>query len=260
MREVTFYIGDVHGMAALLKRLLQFIEDYCAKNECVPKVVLLGDLVDRGPHSRTVLDIVMRVIERWPGSETLLGNHDDIFLQMMQLKSYPDAAYEWIQSEGGSATCQSYANIDSFQYVTGYIRDNFQHHLDLLRSAKLMHRSGKFIASHAGINPYIDLDKQEKDDLLWIRELFLNHVKLHNSVVIHGHSIENELPTVTESRISLDTGAFETGRLTALLVDDHFKALRFYQTAANGVDEVEPVILDRGLGSIFDRLPVFFSQ
>jgi serine/threonine protein phosphatase 1 len=100
-------------------------------------------------------------------------------------------------------------------------------HLDFLRNLQRTHREGDYVFVHAGIRPGVALDDQEPDDLLWIREPFLDDDRDHGLVVVHGHTIA-ERPEVFDNRIGIDTGAFATGRLTCLVLEgaDH----RFLQT------------------------------
>ena len=87
-----------------------------------------------------------------------------------------------------------------------------------LRSLALYHVEGDYLFVHAGIRPGRPIDKQEAQDLMWIREDFLASNADHGCCVVHGHSISPE-PVVRRNRIGIDTGAFYTGRLTGLVLD-----------------------------------------
>jgi serine/threonine protein phosphatase 1 len=100
------------------------------------------------------------------------------------------------------------------------------------------------------------------DPFLWVRDPFLMNVDRDATPVIHGHTIMGRTPVVTENRISIDTGAYETGRLTMCLVDPDDRALTFWQTdpERREVVQVEPHYVDRGFGTVYDRLPTLFDQ
>jgi serine/threonine protein phosphatase 1 len=118
-----------------------------------------------------------------------------------------------------------------------------------------MERDGAFVACHAGINGWVPLDQQDPHDLMWITDGFLDRVDALMPPVIHGHSVMGDLPVVTENRISLDTGAYENGRLTFLCIDREKLKIEFLQTSGDGsISTVQPVIHDRGRGSLLDRM------
>ena len=91
-------------------------------------------------------------------------------------------------------------------------------HLTFLESFEDMIQLGDYLFVHAGIDPRVPLDQQRRRDLRWIREPFLSHDGSHGVVVVHGHTICDE-PEDCGNRIGIDTGAFMSGRLTALLLE-----------------------------------------
>lgn len=93
-----------------------------------------------------------------------------------------------------------------------------ERHLEFLKSLRLWHRDGGYVFVHAGIRPRIALDRQRRDDLIWIRDEFLASDADHGCIVVHGHSIRRE-PDIRPNRIGIDTGACFTGRLTALVLE-----------------------------------------
>ncbi len=116
---------------------------------------------------------------------------------------------------------------------------------------------GPFTFVHAGIRPGVPLGDQSAKDLMWIKEPFLSHQGRLDRVVVHGHSvIEEGRPMVTENRISMDTAACWSGRLSVLVINQIDGALSFHQTDGDhrSVVEVEPVQRDRGLGTVLDNL------
>lgn len=256
----TFLVGDVHGCSSLLVLMLRFIEDFSMNGGFRPKVTFLGDIVDRGTDSKSALDIVLKTIRTWKGSRTLLGNHDEMFLTAVASRTMDNYSRHWFNKCGGRETCQSFTDEQFFPLACRNILDQAEDQMTMLSEAELLVREGPFVVCHAGINGWLPLDQQHRDDLLWIREGFLDRVDPFMPPVIHGHTImESHLPVVTENRISLDTGAFLSGRLTCMLLDHDERRLRFFQTRNDLVTEVDPILENRGKGSVFDRIPALYG-
>lgn len=247
----TYYIGDVHGMAGPLDSLLRWIEDDAASAGVAPRVGFLGDIVDRGPDSRACMDMVCDVIDRWPGSVLHLGNHDAWFLDVIATKGKTSSAESWVLN-GGVATVESYCggtfDPNFFDVVVG----DHPRHVEAMKAASLQTRNGPFTAVHAGLDPRVPADGQTRETLLWIRDPFLRHVDPRFGPVIHGHTPVGKRPVVTENRISLDTGAYDTGILSCLALGGD-GSLRFAAATPKGATGVEPVALDRGHGTLLDR-------
>ncbi|WP_262268401.1 metallophosphoesterase [Microvirga yunnanensis] len=230
--RLTYAIGDVHGRADLLRSLLAFIAADAERRGQEPRVIFLGDIVDRGPDSRGAMDLVGKTLKRWPSSRLLLGNHDDYFLHVVT-EDVPDERILalWLRN-GGDATVASYDFMGDLDAARTKVRIDFADHLDLLRSASLIETDGPFAFVHAGIDPTRPIDAQDRKGCLTIRKGFLDHTGPLSHVVIHGHTItESRLPEVSENRIALDTGAYGTGRLTTLIIDPTTDGLEFACTA-----------------------------
>jgi len=258
--QTTYYIGDVHGCRDLLETMLQHIEEDAGRNENALVIAFLGDITDRGPESMECMELVHRTLAEFPGSVLHLGNHDEWFLDAIRTEGKFTDFESWF-IHGGSDTIRSYCNGEIDQGVWDIVRTRYPHHVKMLEDATLYTTNGPFVAAHAGMNPYLPLAEQKSHDLNWIRDPFLMFVEPGMPPVIHGHTIVGKLPVVTENRISIDTGAFRNGRLTCLKVDAAEGKLTFWQSCENGyVMEVQPILLDRGYGTVFDRLPQLFSM
>lgn len=257
--SITYHIGDIHGRSDLATKLVRHLEADADRHGAQPLFSFLGDLVDRGHDSKGSVQCVIDTLAKWPGSILHLGNHDEWFLDALETDGKFMDAESWVIN-GGLATVTSYTEdftMDSLRQI----REGYPEHLDLLRKARLRSFSGPFIAVHAGINPALPLEGQGKRDFLWIRSMFLEYVDPDMRPVVHGHTIMGRLPVVTENRISIDTGAFHTDRLTCLAVDHDRQAIRFIQTLDDGtVAEIEPARADRGYGTLLDRLPALFEE
>ena len=221
--ERIYAIGDVHGRFDLLSALMRKLE---AHSRALPSsdslhVILLGDLVDRGPDSAAVLDLAYRAQQRSDGLITLLGNHEEMMLKTID--GVPGSLPAWMRV-GGDATLRSFgiappaSDVDP-RRVAELIRSKMPPKLlNWLRSLPLVARSGDYLFCHAGVRPGVPIKRQNRADLLWIRGEFLQDESDHGVTVVHGHSIANAVE-VRANRIGIDTGAYSSGVLTGLYLE-----------------------------------------
>jgi serine/threonine protein phosphatase 1 len=220
----VYAVGDIHGQLQLLRELRHMIaDDAKAGGRERNVVVYLGDFIDRGPDSRGVIELFLD--ETLDGFEEihLKGNHEDYMVQFLQ---DPTVGESWYLN-GGDTTLMSYG-VDRTAAAPGQGRfaamsDDLRRklpvqHLAFLRSLDLYHVEGDYLFVHAGIRPGRPIESQKGYDLMWIRDEFLSSKADHGCCVVHGHSIRPE-PDMRPNRIGIDTGAFYTGRLTALVLD-----------------------------------------
>ena len=225
--ERVYAIGDVHGCDELLGQLLARIdEDDARRGPARTTIVFLGDLVDRGPSSAAVIERLRLLSAARPDTRFLLGNHEEVFLE--SLRGEPKALRMFCRI-GGRETIMSYgvdpADYDRMDYEELHeaMRSRVPPaHEDFLTSFEDMIVIGDYIFVHAGIRPGVDLDSQRSSDLRWIRNPFLDHDKPLGKMVVHGHTISQDLD-VQPHRIGVDTGAYDTGRLTALGLEGTFR-------------------------------------
>jgi serine/threonine protein phosphatase 1 len=184
--------------------------------------IFLGDYVDRGPYSRDVIDLL---IDRRRRHQTtfLKGNHEDCMLQVL---ADPAALAEW-KMIGGLSTILSYGVVatghpdpQSHPRIAAALAEAIpEDHRGFLRSLRLSFSIGDYFFVHAGVRPGVPLAAQSPRDLLWIREDFLLHEEDFGKVVVHGHTPAME-PEIRRNRINIDTGAYATGRLTCLVLEN----------------------------------------
>lgn len=213
-----YAIGDVHGRADLLAELQQRIVDDAASGPGETVIVMLGDYVDRGPDSRGVIEMLAAPPPAGMERICLLGNHEE---QMLAFLSQPRQAAGWLKY-GGRQTLESYG-IDPEEGDVGALSEALAaalppRHLEFLRTLALYYRDGGYFFAHAGIRPGVPLQAQSPEDLVWIREPFLSHGGDHGAMIVHGHTRRQEVDW-RGNRINVDTSAFATGVLTALVLE-----------------------------------------
>ncbi|RUV41619.1 MAG: serine/threonine protein phosphatase [Mesorhizobium sp.] len=223
MRDTVVYaIGDVHGCYDELRTLEQKIELDALQFRGRKIIIMLGDYVDRGPNSRRVVEHLMAPPPEGFMRVCLAGNHEVAMLAYLDghLSLEP-----WLRV-GGRETLFSYG-IDpdrlgdlygSSEEVDERIREAVPAtHVAFMRTLPVMICSERFLFVHAGIRPGIALEAQDEADLLNIRSEFLAAAHRLDRWVVHGHTIV-DVPTLDGRRLGIDTGAFQSGRLTALRI------------------------------------------
>lgn len=220
----VYAVGDIHGRLDLLDDLLEKIRaDIAARPKANSSVVFLGDLIDRGPASAQVIER-LRTLGDFPARRGfLMGNHEEIFLRV--LAAEPGVAYDWL-GFGGDACVESYGlspsalTVMDEATIAARLREVVPAtHVEFLKSFADTVRSGDYLFVHAGIRPGVPIEDQSSHDLRWIRNAFLNDGKDHGMMVIHGHTISDGIDE-HDNRIGIDTGAYQTGALTALALED----------------------------------------
>lgn len=219
--ERYYVIGDIHGRFDLFEALVAAIDaDDREAGSAMTTAVLLGDLVDRGADSAGVI----RLARDWGQQRNvryLAGNHEEMFLESFEDKE----VLRHFLKHGGRETILSYG-IPKKEFDKLSVSDMFDalpsliplEDRQFLDSFEEMIIAGDYLFVHAGINPLVPLDQQTRKDMLWIRDRFLKHEGELPKVVVHGHTIFDEVMD-RGSRIGIDTGAFRSGVLTALVLD-----------------------------------------
>lgn len=217
-----YAIGDVHGRIDLLDRLLLTI-----RAECVGlapdsvEIVLLGDLIDRGPGSAEVVARAMEGLS-WAQLTVLAGNHEAMLGEALAGDRQAMAA--WVK-HGGAATLTSFGvdpqQVDQADYgeLVELAREAIPQSVRRwLSRLPLYVQRGDYLLVHAGIRPGVALEDQRAADMQWIRGRFLEDDRDHGMVVVHGHSVRENIDA-RANRIGIDTGAWSSGRLTAIALE-----------------------------------------
>ena len=224
MEETAVYaIGDVHGcLDALLVLEQAIMADAERLPDCRKLIVMLGDYVDRGPASAQVLDHLIAPPPDGFDRICLTGNHEMVMLDYLEARA---SRSDWI-SMGAEPTLASYG-IDherlrniyrSDRLIDDVIRQAIPvSHLAFLRSLPILVEASRYIFVHAGVRPELGLDRQADEDLVFIRSAFHERAHLLSRYVVHGHTPVQEAKR-EGMRVNIDTGAFFSGRLTALRI------------------------------------------
>jgi len=224
--QLVYAVGDIHGRLDLLEAMLGLIEtDAWASGEASRRtLIFVGDYVDRGPDSRGVVERLLRGLPQGFDAHFLKGNHEAILLDFLEEAWRLD---HWLLN-GGDATMRSYG-IDTEQLARlrappevwrqAFAEALPEAHLRFFRNLQLSVSFGDYLFVHAGVRPGVPLGAQTEADLIWIRGPFLEHADPFGKIVVHGHT-PGEEPVTRPNRIGIDTGAFFTGRLTALKLQD----------------------------------------
>ena len=222
----VYAIGDVHGCADRLAILhAQIAADLRRDPAPAPLLLHLGDYIDRGPASATV---VRRLASGpvLPGVPMvcLRGNHE----QMLQdaLTGEAGAGPHWLRN-GGVATLRSWKVANTAPAASW--RQAMAAELPFLQELTLLHQVDGYVFVHAGLRPGVPLGEQSEEDMLWIREEFLQWrgpilPEAPDAVVVHGHT-PRQVPEVIGQRIGLDTGAVTGGNLTCAVLEG--RTIRF---------------------------------
>jgi serine/threonine protein phosphatase 1 len=212
-------IGDVHGQLGPLNALIAKLEAIARDSKASRKIlVFLGDYIDRGLKSRQVVD---RLVAGFPGFEThfLRGNHDETLLQFLEDSSVANAWKDF----GGLETLGSYGvgrtRTGDWRDTQAELRGKLpEQHLNFFRDLEMQFQIGDYLFVHAGLRPGVPLSEQAPHDMMWIRDEFLHSNADFGPLVVHGHTPKSA-PEVRANRIGIDTGAYMTGILTAVVLE-----------------------------------------
>jgi serine/threonine protein phosphatase 1 len=219
-----YAIGDIHGRRDLLDRLLGLIdEDDATRPQAESQLIFLGDLIDRGDDSCGVVERLMSLAASSPNVRFLKGNHEELLIRVCEGDSRAAGLFHRV---GGRETMLSYGMseaeydaLDLSELAAEVPRHIPLAHLEFLKNFDDWIEAGDYLFVHAGVRPGLALEDQETSDLRWIRREFTQHEGLFSHMVVHGHTISESVDE-RPNRIGIDTGAFATGTLTAIGIEN----------------------------------------
>jgi serine/threonine protein phosphatase 1 len=228
-----YAIGDIHGQIDLLQAAHDLIAADMARHGPGP-VVHVGDLVNRGPDSRGVVDFLIAGLDQGQDWVVLKGNHDRMFARFLSDPWEPEpglrAELSWLHPRlGGADTLRSYGVANAGDRPVEKVHAEAveavpQAHLAFLSALPTLHLAGEAAFVHAGIRPGIPLQDQKETDLVWIREPFLTATESFGPLIVHGHTAL-EQATHYGNRLNLDSGAAYGGPLSAVVIEGRDAAL-----------------------------------
>lgn len=205
----TWVVGDIHGCAYELSVLLDEIAP-----QSTDSIVFLGDYIDRGPDSRNVVDRLIQLRREGPTTVFLRGNHEDMFLAYL---GFQGRYGESFLLNGGLPTLRSYG-IYGREGAAAAVRMP-DDHLEFLTTLATWHTAAPFLCVHAGVRPTVPLDRQEEEDLFWIRQEFVAVPHPFPATIVFGHTAGHEVYVDLPYKIGLDTGVVYGNKLSALALE-----------------------------------------
>ncbi|RYE10986.1 MAG: serine/threonine protein phosphatase [Hyphomicrobiales bacterium] len=229
--QLIYAIGDIHGHLDLLLELEALIETDRLALGMERTILLLGDLVDRGPRSAQVLDHVLMRQRSDPRYFCLAGNHEEAMLDFF---TSGGSRAQWLR-HGGIETLMSYGMPEeklgggtaTARAAAAYVPDE---HIAMLQSLPVAIDTEHYFFAHAGARPGVELDAQTDHDLLWFKDGMASQYDEFSKTIVHGHDALTE-SAIGHRRINVDTGAFVTGRLSSV------RLLRGYRPAIIAVEQ-----------------------
>ena len=230
-RERVYAVGDIHGCQDLLENLFEkIVEDAKQFDDGrIFRAIFLGDYIDRGDNSLEALNHLKLISESLPGqTEFLMGNHEAALLDFLE---HDSRGASWVEM-GGRQTLGSFGiqpptsrdDTAGLKRARRELRFGIRPYMPFLKSLRKIVRSGDMIFAHAGLDPERALSDQPDRAVLWGNSEFLSHKGRQGLKVVHGH-YANFDPVVLPHRICVDTGAYYSGKLTAIRLDDGEKLI-----------------------------------
>lgn len=229
--KTVFAIGDVHGMIDLARKAEMKIADDYDFDPDTTLILYLGDLVDRGPETAFLLDWLL--VRSKTGAERMFlrGNHEEM---MEAFLNDPGQHMNWLDF-GGYETLNSYGIMQSHKKLHNMRAKD----LTVLLQTTISDSHRRFIADtidaiesesflfvHAGVVPDLPIAKQSRDDFLWARDRFMAHEGGFEKTIVHGHT-PVKTARYSHDRVSVDTGAYQTGRLTVAKIAIETNSVEF---------------------------------
>jgi serine/threonine protein phosphatase 1 len=219
--ERIYAVGDIHGRLDLFEQIMSIIRaDNASRPPATVRIVLLGDLIDRGPASAQLISRARTFSLHSPKFIILKGNHEAAMVD--SARGDLIALKFWLQHGGDAALASWGLPIDLIDFgpsetLVAAIGEHVPNDvIEWMAKLPLTFRRGNCLFVHAGIRRGVKLSRQSSEDMLWIREDFLGSEAHSGLVVVHGHSVSTHAPVMQHGRIGIDTGAYRSGKLTAV--------------------------------------------
>ncbi len=224
-----YAIGDIHGhLDLLIEAHARIANDALAVDDIDAPIIHVGDLVDRGPDSKGVIEYLRAGIAAGKNWIVLKGNHDRMFTGFLaDIKHHDDglrADLSYLHYKiGGGSTLASYGVKNAADRRLKPVHAEAvaavpQNHRTFLEALPTSYRRGDAMFVHAGVRPDVPLNQQTETDLLWIRGAFLDDNRDYGLLIVHGHTAIDK-PRHYGNRINIDSGAAYGGPLSAVVIE-----------------------------------------
>lgn len=229
MTHLIYAVGDIHGDLHQLYTIHELImEDFLFSKSTSYEIVHIGDLIDRREDSKGTIEYLMTGMSKGKPWKVLKGNHDRLMEWFFNdpHKHDPNLKpdYSWLHHRiGGVETLASYGVKVPENYrecldaILEMAKKNVPgSHINFIKNLPLYYDTEHIFFVHAGINLDLPLDNQTEDDMLWIRKNWLDNPKKASKLILHGHTIVDQV-THYGNRINIDTGAAWGDKLSAVV-------------------------------------------
>jgi len=225
----VFAVGDIHGCRDLLQNMHKKILESSQNVEGKKLLIYLGDYIDRGPDIKETIETLIDFQPDNFKRVFLLGNHEQMLLEF--ISGSENSPYIWL-GNGGLETFKSYG-IDLSKYIDDSKMELYHDkkirkqllesispsHKDFFNQLQLSYEWDNYFFVHAGIDPDLPLDQQDKETMLWTRsKRFFNPKMTYHKIIVHGHTPVDKIEEFP-CRINLDTGAVFSNSLSWLFIN-----------------------------------------
>ena len=206
-----FAIGDVHGCLTEVSALYDFlVKEKGLSSE--DQLIFIGDYIDRGPDSKGVIDLCLRIRREFPKTIFLKGNHEDMLLAFLGYEGTAGMAY---LANGGEPTLKSYG-IEEHDTAEAILRKFTPQHIEFFRTLDSYVIIAGYVFAHAGLHPLKDLRDQTYEDVYWIRNEFIYNMHRFEKTVVFGHTPFLDVLFHLPFKIGIDTGLVYDNKLTCI--------------------------------------------
>lgn len=218
----VYAVGDIHGRLDLLDDILERISEDRRSFHGQCEIIFLGDYINRGPASAQVLDRLCSISTRSPRHRFLMGNHEEIFLRVLNQEN--DMLKLFIRM-GGRQTVLSYGVSEdryrtaSYDDIEMLLQDCVpDEHRIFLKNLENQVVVGDYLFVHAGVDVNKGIHEQDPKVTRWIRNEFTHSEQQCEKTIVYGHTVYEEVDQ-RGCRIGIDTGAYASGKLTAIALE-----------------------------------------
>ena len=231
--DLYYAVGDIHGQFDAFEKLIELVR---GDMQSQPKgvkchFIQLGDLVDRGPKSKEVVEFCKSIDVHLPEASNaivLKGNHEEHFVNVVKGKD-ERIVLDWYKHEhgcgGGVRTLESYGADSMGEDVQKILSESQRcvplDHLNYLDSLPTSWSHGNYFFCHAGVEPGVPLRHQKDRALMWIRDAFMDYEKSHEKVIVHGHTPRRE-GQLRHNRVNADAGAGYNLKLKCFILSEQY--------------------------------------